>query len=134
MRLLRSLGRGLLIALAALGFRGWIARPSQFTIRGYGVLVASAAAVLIVARFPGPMIGFVAGFGLVIIGLRALPRHGFRSADVAVCWAIALVAAMLLLPEMVRVRERTAGGRFFPRVVPARFMALVRGEQIQQPF
>jgi hypothetical protein len=63
-----------------------------------------------------------------------LPRNGFRLADVTILLAIILLASMLLLPEMVRIRERTAGGRFFPRLIPERYTALVLGEQVRPPF
>jgi len=84
--------------------------------------------------FPSPMIAFIAANALVVLATLRLPRHGFRLADVVTVLAILFVASILLLPEMERTRYRTAGGRYFPRLIPARFVALVEGEQVREPF
>jgi hypothetical protein len=134
MRLTRYTMRLLMTALAALGYRGWLVRPWRVTIGGYAILVASCAAALVISRFPSPMIVFVPAVAVSLLVCFRLPRHGFRLADVTTLLAIILLTSGLLLPEIERTRDRTAGRRYFPHVIPARFIALVRGLDYAPPF
>ncbi len=126
--------RTLMLILATAFDRRWLLHPWQVTIRAYLGFVAIVAAGWIVSGFPSPMIGLTVAISLATFLSLRLRWFGFNRADVATLLAIIFVGTMLLLPSMVRTRDWTAGGRYFPRLVPASFMALIRGEQVREPF
>jgi hypothetical protein len=126
--------RSLMLILTTAFNRRWLLHPGQVTLKAYVGFVAIVAAGLIVSGFPPPMIAFVLTLALAMLTTLRLGRFGFTRSDVATLLAILFVGTMILLPEMELTRFRTAGGRYFPRPVPARFMALFQGEQVREPF
>jgi hypothetical protein len=125
--------RTLMIATIVVN-RRWLLHPWQLTTRGYSALVALVAAAVVVSGFPPPMIAFTAAISSAVLVSLRLARFGFSKADIATLLAILFVGTMLLLPEMDRTKYGSAGGRYFPRPIPARFAALIHGEQVREPF
>ena len=118
-----------MVILAATGYRRWLSRPWQWSLRGYMVIVAVCAAGLLVSRSPTPIIFyFTALAGAVFAGLR-LAWHGFRLADITTLLAIILLTAAIILPAMVWTRNRTLGKSFFPFAVPAKYITLFSGSE-----
>ncbi len=114
----------LMVILAAMGYRRWLSRPWQWSLRDYMVIVAFCSAGLLVSRSPLPMIVFFTTFaGSVLASLR-LARYGFKLADITILLAIILLTAAFILPAMERTGNRTLGKSFFPFAVPARYITL----------
>jgi hypothetical protein len=74
------------------------------------------------------MIFFAALCGAVYTCIN-LARHGFKLSDIATLLAIVLLTAAIILPAMERTRSRTFGARFFPSLVPARYITLLYGSK-----
>jgi hypothetical protein len=117
----------LMILIAAMGYRRWLSRPWQWTIRDCMIAISGCAAGLVLLSFPPPMAVFLLVLALAVFVSLRLPRHGFPLADVAVLLALILVTAVLLLPAMERTRDRTFGKRFFPLAVPQKYVTLLYG-------
>jgi hypothetical protein len=118
-----------MVILAATGYRRWLSRPWQWSLRSYMINVAVCAAGLVLSGSPTPMIVFftiLAGAVCVCLGLA---RHGFKLADITTLLAIILLTAAVLLPAMERTRNRTLGKRFFPCAVPAKYITLFSGPE-----
>jgi hypothetical protein len=115
--------------LAAVGYRRWLSRPWQWSLRDYMVIVAVCSAGLLVSRSPTPMIVFFTGFAGAVLACLILARHGLKLADIMTLLAIFLLTAAILLPAMERTRNRTLGKSFFPFAVPARYVTLFSGSR-----
>jgi hypothetical protein len=109
------------------GFRRWLSRPWQCSLRNYLVIVAICAAGLWLWGFPTPLMILLATLGCAIFVVLRLPRHGFKLTDVATLLAIILLTAAIVLHAMDRTRNRAAGKRFSPSIVPARLIILIAG-------
>lgn len=129
----RSLRRRSLSVLmgmvTATGYRRWLSRPWQWSLRDYVVLVAVCAAVLMLLGIPTPMVVFVTILAGAVHACLSLARHGFKLIDITCLLAIILLTAAILLPAMERTRNQTSGKRFFPIAVPARYSALLFGSE-----
>jgi len=118
-----------MLIIAATGYRRWLARPWQWTMRDYLVVVAACAAGLLVSRFPTPMVVFFTGFAGAVLGCLILAGYGFRLTDIVTLLAIVLLTGAFLLPAMDWTRSRTLGRRTFPFAVPARYSILLFGAE-----
>jgi hypothetical protein len=119
----------LMMILAASGYRRWLSRPWQWSLRDYMVVVAVCAAGLVLSGSPPPMIVFFTTLAGAVYACLSLGRHGFKLVDIATLLAIILLTAAIVLPAMERTRSRTLGKRFFPSVVPARYLTLFYGSE-----
>ncbi len=116
-----------MIILAGTGYRRWLSRPWQWSLRDYLAIVAVCSAELLVFRSPAAMIVFFTIlFGAVFICL-SLGRHGFKFADITTLLAIILLTAAIILPAMRRTGNRTLGKSFFPFSVPSKYINLFQG-------
>lgn len=106
------------------GFRRWLSRPWQWSLRDYMITVALCAAALLLRGSPAPVILVVAGVAVAVHAVLGLARFGFKLVDIATLLVLILLTAAILLPAMEWTRTRTFGMRFFPHVVPARYMEL----------
>ena len=119
----------LMVILAATGYRRWLSRPWQWSLRDYMVIVAVCSAGLLVSRSPMPMIVFFTTLAGSILACLSLARYGFKLADITMVLAIILLTAAVMLPAMERTRNRTLGKSFFPFAVPARYITLFSGSE-----
>jgi hypothetical protein len=119
----------LMVILAATGYRRWLSRPWQWSLRGYMVIVAVCSAGLLVSRCPMPMIVFFTTLAGAVLACLSLARYGFKLADITMLLAIILLTAAVILPAMERTRKRTLGKSFFPFEVPARYITLFTGSK-----
>jgi hypothetical protein len=119
----------LMVSVVAAGYRRWLPRPWQMTIRDYMVMVAVSAAGLVLSGFPTPMILFITLFALAVYTCLNLTGHGFSLADITTLLAIILLTAAIMLPAMERTRIGTLGKSFFPIAVPARYTVLLFGPE-----
>jgi hypothetical protein len=117
----------LMVILALTGYRRWLSRPWQWSLRDYMVVVAVCAAWLALSGSPTPMIVFFAILVGAIYTCLRLAKYGFKLADIATLLAIILLTAAIVLPAMERTRIRTLGKSFFPFAVPARYVTLFYG-------
>jgi hypothetical protein len=109
------------------GFRRWLSRPWQCSLRDYLVIVATCAAGLWLWGFPTPLMILLATLGGAIFVALRLPRHGFKLTDVATLLAIILLTAAIVLQAMEQAKNGTAGKPPFPSIVPARLIILIAG-------
>jgi hypothetical protein len=116
-----------MMSVAATGYRRWLSRPWQWTLKDFMILVAVCAAGLVLSGFPTPMIVFFSILAGAILVSLSLARHGFRLTDIATLLAFILLTAAMMLPAMERTRDHTLGKRFFPFAVPARYITLLYG-------
>src|SRR5262245_36266912 len=102
------------------GFRRWLSRPWQCSLRDYLLIVATCAAGLWLWGFPMPLMIFFATLsGAIFVALR-LARHGFKLTDIATLLAIILLTASFVLLAMDRTRTRPAKKPFIPpAIVPS---------------
>jgi hypothetical protein len=119
----------LMLILAATGYRRWLSRPWQWSLRDYMVIVVVCAAGLVLCSAPTPMIAFFAILAGAVYACLSLARHGFRITDISTLLAIILLTAAIMLPAMDRTRNRTLGKRFLPFAVPARYIVLFFGSE-----
>jgi hypothetical protein len=119
----------LMVILAATGYRRWLSRPWQWSLRDYMVLVALCAAWLVLSNSPTPMIVFITIFAGAVLACFSLTRHGFTLTDITTLFAIILLTAAIMLPAMQETRNRTLGKKFFPFAVPARYIMLLSGSE-----
>jgi hypothetical protein len=119
----------LMVIPAATGYRRWLSRPWQWSLRDYIVIVAACAAGLMFSDIPTPMIVFLTILGGAVYAGLSLARHGFKLVDVTCLLAIILLTAAILLPAMERTRYQTFGKRFFPLAVPGRYITLFTGSE-----
>ena len=119
----------LMVILAATGYRRWLSRPWQWSLRDYMVVVAVCAALLMLSSAPTPMIVFFTILAGAVHACLSLARHGFRLIDISTLLVIILLTAALVLPAMERTRSRTLGNSFFPFAVPARYILLLSGSE-----
>jgi hypothetical protein len=113
--------------LALTGYRRWLSRPWQWSLRDYMVIVVVCSAGLLVSRSPMPMVVFFTTLAGAVLACLGLARHGFKLADITALLAIILLTAAIILPAMERTRNRTLGKSFFPFAVPARYITLFSG-------
>ena len=118
-----------MVILAATGYRRWLSRPWQWSLRDYLVVVAVCAALLMLSGAPTPMIVFFTILAGAVHACLSLARHGFRLIDISTLLVIILLTAALVLPAMERTRNRTLGNSFFPFAVPARYILLMSGSE-----
>jgi hypothetical protein len=123
----------LMVILAVTGYRRWLSRPWQWSLRDYALIVAVCAAGLILRSSPPPTIVFLTILAVAVYACLSLARHGFRFVDVTTLLAIILITAAIMLPAMERTRSRTLGKRFFPFAVPARYFTLLSGSTEGSP-
>jgi len=90
----------LMVILAATGYRRWLSRPWQWSLRDYMVVVAVCAALLMLSSAPTPMIVFFAILAGAVHACLSLARHGFRLIDISTLLVIILLTAALVLPAM----------------------------------
>jgi hypothetical protein len=119
----------LMVILAATGYRRWLSRPWQCSLRDYMAIVVVCAAWLVLCSAPTPMIVFFAILAGAVYACLRMAWHGFRFTDVSTLLAIIVLTAAIILPAMERTRNRTLGKRFFPFAVPARYIALLSGPE-----
>ena len=119
----------LMVILAATGYRRWLSRPWQWSLRDYMVIVAVSSAGLLVCRSPLPMIVFFAALAGAVFACLSLARFGFKLADITMLLAIVLLTAAVILPAMERTRNRTLGKSIFRFAVPARYITLFSGSE-----
>ena len=119
----------LMLILAATGYRRWLSRPWQWSLRDYMVIVAVCSAGLLVSRSPMPMIVYFTTLAGAVLACLSLARHGVKPADITMLLAIILLTAAVILPAMERTRNRTLGKSFFPFAVPARYITLFSGSE-----
>jgi CHASE2 domain-containing sensor protein len=119
----------LMVILAATGYRRWLSRPWQWSLRDYMVIVAVCSAGLLVSRSPMPMIVFFTALAGALLACLSLARHGFKLVDITTLLAIILLTAAVILPAMERTRNRTLGTSVFPFAVPARYITLFSGSE-----
>jgi hypothetical protein len=118
-----------MVILAATGYRRWLSRPWQWSLRDYLVAVAIWAAALVLSRYPTLVIIFFAiASGAIYISL-SLARHGFRLADIATLLAMILLTAAIILPALERSRSRTPGTPVFRSFIPDRYITLFSGSR-----
>jgi hypothetical protein len=117
----------LMVILAATGYRRWLSRPWQWSLRDYMVIVAVCAAWLALSGSPTPMIVYFTILVGAVFTCLTLARHGFKLTDITTLLAIILLTAAIMLPAMERTRNRTLGKSFFPFTVPARYVTLLYG-------
>jgi hypothetical protein len=119
----------LMVILVATGYRRWLSRPWQWSLRDYMVIVAVCSAGLLVFRSPMPMIVFFTTLAGAVLACLSLARYGFKLADITMLLAIILLTAAVILPAMERTRNHTLGKSFFPFAVPARYITLFSGSE-----
>jgi hypothetical protein len=119
----------LMLILAATGYRRWLSRPWQWSLRDYMVIVAVCSAGLLVSRSPMPMIVYFTTLAGAVLACLSLARYGVKPADITMLLAIILLTAAVILPAMERTRNRTLGKSFFPFAVPARYVTLFSGSE-----
>jgi hypothetical protein len=119
----------LMAILAATGYRRWLSRPWQWSLRDYMVIVAVCSAGLLVSRSPMPMIVFFTTLAGAVFACLSLARYGFKLADITMLLAIILLTAAVILPAMERTRNHTLGKSLFPFAVPARYITLFSGSE-----
>jgi hypothetical protein len=68
----------LMVILAATGYRRWLSRLWQWSLRDYMVIVAVCSAGLLVSRSPMPIIVFVTTLAGAVLACLSLARHGFK--------------------------------------------------------
>jgi hypothetical protein len=113
--------------LAWTGYRRWLSRPWQWSLRDYMIVVAVCAVGLVLAGYPILIIVFFTTVaGAIYVCLR-LANHGFKLADVVMLLAMIFLTAAFMLPTMERTRGRTLGKQFFRSFIPARCIALFSG-------
>jgi hypothetical protein len=117
----------LMINLAATGYRRWLSRPWQWSLRDYMAIVAVCSAGLVVFRSPTAMIVFFTTLTGAVFVCLSLGKHGFKLADISTLLAIILLTAAIILPAMWRTGNRTLGKSFFPFAVPAKYVNLFSG-------
>ena len=116
-----------MVIFAATGYRRWLYRPWQWSLKDYVVIVAVCSVGLLVSRFPAPMILYFTLLACAILACLSLARHGFKLADVTTALIIILLTAAIILPAMERTRNRTLGKSLFPFAIPARYVTLLSG-------
>ena len=110
--------------LVFMGYRRWLSRPWQWSLRNYMVVVAVCAAGLVLYGFPTHIIiFFTTAIGAICICLR-LARYGYKLVDVATLLTLVLLATAIMLPSMEQTRRRTLGKQFFRSLIPGRYVAL----------
>jgi hypothetical protein len=114
----------MVLALAA-GYRRWLSRPWQWSLRDYLATVALCAGALSLPAMPTSLIIVLTIVAASVFITLRLAQIGFRLADVLTMLAIILFTAAFLLPAMEQTRAQTLGKRFFPIVVPARYVSLL---------
>jgi hypothetical protein len=119
----------LMVILAATGYRRWLSRPWQWSLRDYMLVVAVCAAGLVLSGCPASVIVFFSILAVAVYTCLSLARHGFTLADVATLLAIILLAAASILPAMQQASNRTLGTSSFPFAVPARYTTLFFGPE-----
>ncbi len=115
--------------LVSTGYRRWLSRPWQWSLRDYVYIVALCAAGLTLYGTPISMMIFFTVLGGAVYTCISLARHGFKLSDIATLLAIVLLTAAIILPAMERTRNRTLGARFFPSLVPTRYITLLYGSE-----
>jgi hypothetical protein len=118
-----------MVILAATGYRRWLSRPWQWSLRDYVIIVAVCSAGLLVSRSPTPMIVYFTVLAGAVFTCLSLARHGFTLADITTLVAIILLTAAFILPAMERTRNRTLGKSLFPLAIPARYITLFSGSE-----
>ena len=119
-----------MVILAATGYRRWLSRPWQWSLRDDSVVVAVCAALLMLSGALTPMIVFFTILAGAVHACLSLARHGFRLIDISTLLVIILLnRSCLVLPAMERTRNRTLGNSFFPFAVPARYILLMSGSE-----
>ena len=119
----------LMAILAATGYRRWLSRPWQWSLRDYMVIVAVCSAGLLVSRSPTPIIVFLTGLVGAVLACLILAGHGFKLADIMTLLAIILLTAAIILPAMESTRNRTLVKSSFRFAVPARYISLFSGSE-----
>jgi hypothetical protein len=119
----------LMLILVATGYRRWLSRPWQWSLRDYMVIIAVCSAGLLVSRSPMPMIVYFTTLAGAVLACLSLARYGVKPADITMLLAIILLTAAVILPAMERTRNRTLGKSFFPFAVPARYVTLFSGSE-----
>jgi hypothetical protein len=103
-----------MLILAAAGYRRWLFRPWQWSLRDYMVIVAVCAVGLLVSGSPAPIIVFLTVLAGAVYACLRLARHGFKLADVATLLAIILLTAAIALLAMERVKNGALGANSLP--------------------
>jgi hypothetical protein len=119
----------LMVILASTGYRRWLSRPWQWSLRDYLVIVAVCSAGLLVSRSPMPMIVFFTILSGAVFTCLSLGRHGFKLADITTLLTIILLTAAIILSAMERTGNRTLGKSIFPFAVPAKYINLFSGSE-----
>jgi hypothetical protein len=118
-----------MVILLLSGYRRWLSRPWQWSLRDYVVTVAVCAGALSLAGSPIPVILFLTALAVAVYFCLNLARHGMRLIDIVTMLAIILITAAFLLPAMQQTRNQTMGKRYFPSIVPARYLTLLAGSE-----
>jgi hypothetical protein len=124
----------LMVIIVSTGYRRWLCRPWQWSLRDYMVIVAVSAAGLVLSGFPTIIIIFFTTGAAAIYICLSLARHGFRLADIATLLAIILVTAAFMLPALEQTRSRALGKRFYQSLIPARYMTLLSDSKSDDVF
>jgi hypothetical protein len=118
----------MVLALAA-GYRRWLSRPWQLSLRDYLATIALCAGALSLPAMPTSLVIVLTIVAASVLITLRLAQFGFRLADVLTMLAIILLTAAFLLPAMEQMRAQTLGKRSFPPVVPARYLSLFSGPE-----
>ena len=116
-----------MVILLFSGYRRWLSRPWQWSLRDYMVTVAVCAGALSLAGSPIPVMLFLTSLAVAVYFCLNLARHDAKFVDIVTLLAIILITAAFLLPAMQQTRNQTMGNRYFPSIVPARYLALLAG-------
>ena len=118
-----------MVILAGTGYRKWLARPWQWSLRDYMIVVAVCALALVLSGYPTLIIIFFTTIAGAIFICLSLARHGFKLADIVTLMAMILLTAAFMLPPLEHTRGRTLGKAFFRSLIPARYMSLFSGSR-----
>ena len=81
----------LMLILASTGYRKWLSRPWQWSLRDYMIVVAICSAALALSGYPAIMIIFFTAVTGAIYICLSLAGHGFKITDVITLLAMILV-------------------------------------------
>ena len=115
----------LMLILAWAGYRRWLSRPWQWSLRDYMIVVAICSAGLALSGYPVIMIIFFTAITGAVFICLSLGRHGFKFTDIITLLAMILLAAAFVLPKIEQTRSRTLSKQFLRSFVPGEVHHLI---------
>jgi hypothetical protein len=117
----------LMLIIAATGYRRWLFRPWQWSLKDYMIVVAICSAGMALSGYPAIMIIFFTALTGAIYICLSLARHGLKITDTITLLAMILLAAAFVLPKIEQTRNRTLGKQFLRSFIPERYITLFSG-------